>query len=171
MNTFSLRWLFVAVAATALAVTAILNANQAWQFAVECVFVVAVGVAILYAVFHGRAGSFAIGFAAFTLLAMWVDPTIDMPSYFDVDDNRSVYYLMRVFNWTALGFVGGFVGRFFGDPVPRRLALAISLTATLLFAGAILAAATVKVKRLKAAGETSGAVDGFMGGFGMPGRP
>lgn len=135
MNTFSLRWLFVAVAGTALAVTAILNANTLWKASAGWVLIILIGVAAANVVSYGRDAPFAAGFAIFAALAYWIDPNFDLgtfltkETYYWLDEDEIAVRCLAV----ACGCAGGFICRHLAEHASGRLPSRLSLALWLLF--------------------------------------
>jgi len=172
MSTFSLRWLFVAVASIAIAVTALLNANELWLSAARFLLVVLIGVAAASVVIRGRKGPFAVGFVLMSAIAYWLEPSLDL-NYFSkgAADVTAVTALLRICLGITLGCVGGIAcSHLAAEPPQPRLTLAMWLSVVALFAAATIAAGIVKSDRLVAAANaatTTATATG--GGYGRPG--
>jgi hypothetical protein len=181
MNTFSLRWLFVAVAGAAVAVTAILNANELWLSAAKFLLACLIGVAAICVVFRGRNAPFAVGFALFSGLAYWLEPSLDLDFFSEgAADLSSETALLRICLGVAFGCVGGVICRHLAaDSAPRRIGLVMWLSIIVLFSAAAIAAGVVKSDRLVAEANAAQPTPGGygppygggsgMGGYGRPG--
>ena len=170
MNTYSLRWLFVAVASIALAVTAILNANELWLSAARFLLVVLIGVAGVSVVVRGRDAPFALGFVVLSAIAYWLEPSLDL-NYFSkgVADVATATALLRVCLGIALGCIGGVVcSHLAAEPARSRLTLSMWLSVVALFVAATIAAGIVKSDRLVAEANAAKTPTVAAAGYGPP---
>ncbi len=154
MNVLSIRWLFVAVAGTAIAVTAILHADELWKDAVRAVLVLLIGVALVSVIAHRGRAAFALGFAIFAILADWMSATPD-PSAYSSDffaDAGPVGSVLHNFVVVAWGIIGGLVSRFVTERAAGRsaslLMLVVQLSMVAVCAAALITTAIVQVNRL-----------------------
>lgn len=154
MNALSIRWLLVAVASTAIAVTAILHANELWQDAARAVLVLLIGIALVSVIAHRGRAAFAVGFAIFSIVAHWMsaspDPSAYSSDYFaDVGLVGSVLHNFVVVAW---GVSGGLVSRFVTERAAGRsaslLMLMVQLSMVVVCAAALTTTAIVQVNRL-----------------------
>ncbi len=156
VNALSIRWLFVAVASTAIAVTAILNANELWRDATRVVLVSLIGVALVTVIAHRGRASFALGFAVFSILAHWLSASPD-PGAYSADsfaDIGSVGSVLHDFVMVAWGVGGGLVSKFATERAAGRTAsmlmLMVQLSLVAVCAAALIATAVVQANRLVA---------------------
>ena len=167
MNNISLRWLFVAVAAFGLAVSAILNANPLWEAAADFIRVALIGLAILYVVYRKRQAPFAIGYAVFALLLRYLPPNFDLDFY--AHESRTTWQESGVvFSCLSIAFgcAGGVISSHFADVTARRMALTMWLAIIVLFAAVVIGVGIVEVRRPDPENAETGqqSTNGFGGG-------
>jgi hypothetical protein len=69
---YSLKWLFIAVTAAAIAVAAIVYASEGWTFFSDAAIMACTTLAAMSVAFYGRKAPFSIGFAVAVLVAYQV---------------------------------------------------------------------------------------------------
>ncbi len=142
----SLRWIFIAVAVVAVAVTSILSANAWWATAVAMGTSLAVAASAAKGVLDRHNAAFCIGFAAAALCFWFVMPEVLVGAFvrhtalvFSIggDENKIVTC------WLAMvcGVAGGMIAqRVSPAPTPWRTIVLEGLFALILFAAVVASA-------------------------------